>query len=91
MVLIVSSRMWQVLTRAHDAAAAAQLREEEGEVIDLTARRAPADGSQPPAVGAVVGGATEPAPLARALSSPLVGARAPATGLAYDPLMLKHG
>ncbi|XP_063825987.1 histone deacetylase 4-like [Ostrinia nubilalis] len=67
-----------VLTRAHDAAA--QLREEEGEVIDLTARRS--EPAPPPA---------EPAPLARALSSPLVGARAPATGLAYDPLMLKHG
>ena len=67
-----------VLTRAHDAAAH-QLREEEGEVIDLTARRPePA----PPAAAA---------PLARALSSPLVGARPPATGLAYDALMLKHG
>ncbi|KAI5635197.1 histone deacetylase domain-containing protein [Phthorimaea operculella] len=70
-----------VLTRAHDAAAA-QLREEEGEVIDLTARRV--DPAPPtPAVTA--------APLARALSSPLVGARPPATGLAYDALMLKHG
>lgn len=73
--------MFQVLTRAHDAAA--QLREEEGEVIDLTSRRV-----EPPAAGA---------PLARALSSPLVGAAvgvsagAAPTGLAYDPVMLKHG
>ncbi|KAH9644939.1 hypothetical protein HF086_010147 [Spodoptera exigua] len=74
----------QVLTRAHDAAAA-QLREEEGEVIDLTARRAPAAAAATPAPPC------EPAPLARALSSPLVGARTPATGLAYDALMLKHG
>lgn len=66
-----------VLTRAHDAAV--QLREEEGEVIDLTSKR-----NDPPAP-------VEPAPLTRALSSPLVGARVPATGLAYDPLMLKHG
>ncbi|CAH0692108.1 unnamed protein product [Spodoptera exigua] len=74
-----------VLTRAHDAAAA-QLREEEGEVIDLTARRAPAA-----AAAATPAPPCEPAPLARALSSPLVGARTPATGLAYDALMLKHG
>lgn len=85
----------QVLTRAHDAAAA-QLREEEGEVIDLTARRAsPAPPAPavpaPPAAPAAPAAPAEPAPLARALSSPLVGARAPATGLAYDPLMLKHG
>ncbi|XP_075978419.1 histone deacetylase 4 isoform X6 [Anticarsia gemmatalis] len=96
-----------VLTRAHDAAAA-QLREEEGEVIDLTARRpqpSASDPAVPPtlaaglaapvppgtATAALVGTACEPAPLARALSSPLVGARAPPTGLAYDPLMLKHG
>lgn len=82
-----------VLTRAHDAAAA-QLREEEGEVIDLTARRPQPSASDsavvaPPA--ALVPRPAEPAPLARALSSPLVGARAPPTGLAYDPLMLKHG
>lgn len=74
-----------VLTRAHDAAAA-QLREEEGEVIDLTSRRPPSP-SAPPAPGPALGAA----PLARALSSPLVGARPPATGLAYDALMLKHG
>lgn len=85
----------QVLTRAHDAAAA-QLREEEGEVIDLTARRVPAAAAPAPGVtpGVPPMGPTapcEPAPLARALSSPLVGARAPATGLAYDALMLKHG
>ncbi|KAJ8731080.1 hypothetical protein PYW07_004244 [Mythimna separata] len=85
-----------VLTRAHDAAAA-QLREEEGEVIDLTARRAPGPpgplvGTVPPAAPAPGPAlACEPAPLARALSSPLVGARTPATGLAYDALMLKHG
>ncbi|XP_073956942.1 LOW QUALITY PROTEIN: histone deacetylase 4 [Choristoneura fumiferana] len=73
-----------VLTRAHDAAAAA-LREEEGEVIDLTARRgAPLPAAAPAPAPAA-------APLARALSSPLVGARPPATGLAYDALMLKHG
>lgn len=78
--------MVQVLTRAHDAAAA-QLREEEGEVIDLTARRPPTSPPAPPATAAP----HEAAPLARALSSPLVGARAPATGLAYDALMLKHG
>ncbi|KPJ15441.1 hypothetical protein RR48_09370 [Papilio machaon] len=96
-VTMLLSCMWQVLTRAHDAAAA-QLREEEGEVIDLTARRAAPVTSSPsaPHVGALggaggAGGAAEPAPLARALSSPLVGARAPATGLAYDALMLKHG
>lgn len=72
-----------MLTRAHDAAAA-QLREEEGEVIDLTARRAaPESAPATESPGA--------APLARALSSPMVGARAPATGLAYDALMLKHG
>ncbi|CAH0398143.1 unnamed protein product [Chilo suppressalis] len=86
-----------VLTRAHDAAAA-QLREEEGEVIDLTARRAeradePGPGPGPGGPVAVLGPgpAVEAAPLARALSSPLVAARAPATGLAYDPIMLKHG
>ncbi|XP_047030407.1 histone deacetylase 4 isoform X4 [Helicoverpa zea] len=84
-----------VLTRAHDAAAA-QLREEEGEVIDLTARRAAADPPAPAAPGApppsaLPAPACEPAPLARALSSPLVGARTPPTGLAYDALMLKHG
>lgn len=83
-----------MLTRAHDAAAA-QLREEEGEVIDLTARRAPAapapGAAPPPLTGAPPAAPCEPAPLARALSSPLVGARAPATGLAYDALMLKHG
>lgn len=78
-----------MLTRAHDAAAA-QLREEEGEVIDLTSRRAE------PALACAGAGAeaqapATAAPLARVLSSPLVGARAPATGLAYDALMLKHG
>ena len=77
-----------MLTRAHDAAAA-QLREEEGEVIDLTSRRAPAPA--PPAPPSLPAPPCEPAPLARALSSPLVGARTPATGLAYDALMLKHG
>lgn len=81
--------MVQVLTRAHDAAAA-QLREEEGEVIDLTARRAePALACAVPCAAADLPATA--APLARALSSPLVGARAPATGLAYDALMLKHG
>lgn len=83
----------QVLTRAHDAAAA-QLREEEGEVIDLTARRPLPSASDPavaPPAPAAPAPPSEPAPLARALSSPLVGARAPPTGLAYDPLMLKHG
>lgn len=75
------------MTRAHDAAAA-QLREEEGEVIDLTARN-----RNPPALEAPfpAHAPTEPAPLARALSSPLVGARTPPTGLTYDALMLKHG
>ncbi|XP_050670008.1 histone deacetylase 7-like isoform X2 [Leptidea sinapis] len=77
-----------VLTRAHDAAAA-QLREEEGEVIDLTSRRPPAAAAAAAAAGAAPAGGA--APLARALSSPLVGARPPPTGLAYDPLMLKHG
>nr|XP_034832425.1 histone deacetylase 4 isoform X1 [Maniola hyperantus] len=82
-----------VLTRAHDAAAA-QLREEEGEVIDLTSRRPATEGPPVPAGAPVLAGACPAvgaAPLARALSSPLVGARAPATGLAYDALMLKHG
>lgn len=71
-----------MLTRAHDAATA-QLREEE-EVIDLTARRAAPPNGVPSAAECA-------APLARALSSPLVGARVPATGLAYDAVMLKHG
>ncbi|CAB3227364.1 unnamed protein product [Arctia plantaginis] len=79
-----------VLTRAHDAAAA-QLREEEGEVIDLTARRPQPSASDTAVAPAPPAAPSEPAPLARALSSPLVGARAPPTGLAYDPLMLKHG
>lgn len=81
-----------VLTRAHDAAAA-QLREEEGEVIDLTARKVdPAPAALAPhAAHAPPEPPGAAAPLARALSSPLVGARPPATGLAYDALMLKHG
>lgn len=79
-----------MLIRAQDAAAA-QLREEEGEVIDLTSRRAPPPEGAGPGTGTGTGTAVEPAPLARAFSSPLVGARAPPTGLAYDPLMLKHG
>lgn len=76
------------MTRAHDAAAAAQLREEEGEVIDLTARGRNSSSALPPAPAHPP---AEPAPLARALSSPLVGARTPPTGLTYDALMLKHG
>lgn len=83
---IVKCTFLQVLTRAHDAAAA-QLREEEGEVIDLTARN-----RNPPSIApSPVHPPAEPAPLARALSSPLVGARTPPTGLTYDALMLKHG
>lgn len=71
-----------VLTRAHDAA---QLREEEGEVIDLTSRKNNNSNTNGPPTS------TQAAPLARALSSPMVGSRSLSTGLAYDALMLKHG